>query len=64
MAETVDQRMFGIASRQYMVNLDYVIDIDNKSDSILLPEETIKLSRGYKKTFCEKLEQYDLNYRR
>ena len=64
MIEEVDSRLFAIASRQYMVNLAYVTEISIDTDSILLKDETIKISKGYKKTFYEKLQEYDLNYRR
>lgn len=59
----IDQRIFCEASRQYVINLAYVTGIDNKSDSIKLGKETMKLSKRCKKQFLERLQQYDLNYR-
>lgn len=63
-AEIVDSRLFAMASRQYMLNLSYITEISMDADTVFLEDERIKISRAYKRSFYERLQEYDLNYRR
>ena len=63
-AEIVDSRLFAMASRQYMLNLSYITEISMDTDTVFLEDERIKISRAYKRSFYERLQEYDLNYRR